>query len=138
MMKLGFTGTRRGMTPAQREAFRKMVLDLQPTEFHHGDCVGADAEAHDCVAELVPSCKRVVHPPVAHENRAHRTGDETREPKTQLARNRDIVGDTDLLVGASVSDAPLATGGTWYTIGYAKKRGKPAKVLWPDGRVTDG
>lgn len=135
---MGFTGTRNGMTAAQRAAFRRIVAEAGPDEFHHGDCVGADAEAHDDVTEILPACKRVVHPPVDQANRAFMGGDESRQPKTHLARNRDIVEESDFLVGASVSDVPLDRGGTWYTIDYAIRRGKTVRVVWPDGHVTEG
>jgi hypothetical protein len=54
-MKVGFTGTRKGMTPQQRVAFAELVITLRPTQAHHGDCVGADAEFHH-------GCKALVNP----------------------------------------------------------------------------
>ena len=45
-MKIGFTGTRHGMTPQQIEALNALLPVADPTaEFHHGDCLGADAVA---------------------------------------------------------------------------------------------
>lgn len=122
------------MTPAQINAFRTLIAELKPTEFHHGDCIGADAEAHDIVREF-PHIKIVIHPPVDEEHRAWKKGDESERPLTHFARNRAIVDKTDLLIGASVSDVPLPRGGTWYTIDYAIKIGKPIRILWPDGSV---
>ena len=46
-MKLGFTGTRRGMTSDQQIRVTLLVAELGPKEAHHGDCVGADAEFHE-------------------------------------------------------------------------------------------
>lgn len=62
-MKVGFTGTREGMTAAQRLAFSKLIAELFVDEFHHGDCVGSDAEAHDAVVDLYGSDKITIHPP---------------------------------------------------------------------------
>jgi hypothetical protein len=28
-------------------------------------------------------------------------------------------------------------GGTWYTIEYAEKQGKPVKIIWPSGSIGD-
>jgi hypothetical protein len=47
---IGFTGTRHGMTPAQRHAVSQLIAELAAGAAftaHHGDCVGADAEFHD-------------------------------------------------------------------------------------------
>lgn len=51
-MKIGFTGTRQGMTPAQRLKATHWLAKLSATEFHHGDCMGADAEAHAIALSL--------------------------------------------------------------------------------------
>ncbi len=38
---IGFTGTRYGMTVAQRRILRLLLANGAGREFHHGDCVGA-------------------------------------------------------------------------------------------------
>lgn len=138
MTKVGFTGTRRGMTDAQKEG----VLNLLTAggELHHGDCVGADEEADEIAR--VRWMRRIVHPPV---DKAHRAfvdqPDELREPKTHFARNRDIVDETDRMIATPWQDVrppPKTGGGTWQTICYAEKRGKPVYIVWPDGRVEPG
>ena len=62
-MKVGFTGTQKGMTERQFDIFAAVISELQPEEFHHGDCIGADEQAHDIVHVVAPDCKIVVHPP---------------------------------------------------------------------------
>ena len=59
---IGFTGTRYGMTVAQRRTLRSLLANGAGREFHHGDCVGADAEAHDIAVAL--GIEPVIHPPV--------------------------------------------------------------------------
>ena len=39
-MKVGFTGTRLGMSQNQKEQFVLKLSELDVHEFHHGDCVG--------------------------------------------------------------------------------------------------
>jgi hypothetical protein len=64
------------------------------------------------------------------------------EPKPYLDRDRDIVDATDLLIATpfhAYTEAHLnyAAGGTWYTVRYAINRGKPVKLIDPDGTVHD-
>ena len=116
-MKLGFTGTREGMTPAQRVAFHRFLTGKIITEFHHGGCVGADQEAAGLVS--------VRHDAAIVEHLG--------QPGTYFKRNREIVDVCDMLVGVSLTPHRLTSGGTWYTIDYAIKAGKPVHVIWPDG-----
>ncbi len=130
---MGFTGTRAGMTFFQKVTFAHLRNELDMTEFHHGDCVGADAEAHDLVVGGGPPATIHVHPPVDAAHRAWKRGDVEHKPLTHFARNRRIVLACDVLVGASVSAERLTSGGTWYTIDFARKLGKRTIVIWPDG-----
>jgi hypothetical protein len=141
--KVGFTGTRHGMTPEQADEFRSWIKGIQPTEFHHGDCVGADDQAATIVHNVMgAACKIVSHPPIDDRFRAYNPhADESCEPKEYHARNRDIVDATGQTIGAPKDPAPETPyhpmpkphGGTWYTLGYAEKRGKARRIMWPDG-----
>lgn len=134
-MKLGFTGTQKGMTPLQQASFTKLSLDLGAEELHHGDCIGADAEAH--YIALSHKISIIIHPPTDQSRRAFCEGaKEVRLPKTHFARNRDIVEETTVLVGASLVDHPLERGGTWFTIRYALKKAKKVYVIWPNGMLA--
>lgn len=133
-MKVGFTGTRQGMTDSQKMTLRQLLFDLGARALHHGDCVGADAESHAIAQEL--NLYIVIHPPKDESLRAFCQGaHEVREPKTYFARNRDISDETQFLVGASVIDHPQTDGGTWYTIDYNAKTKEPY-VIWPNGTVS--
>lgn len=146
-MKIGFTGTRNGMTEPQRLAFSVLVLRLNAnalngiTEFHHGDCVGADFEAAHCASMNLPHAKIVCHPLADDSLRGYfPCNHDTREPKTYFARNRDIVNETDLLIAApwqATRPAAKTGGGTWQTVEHAAKIGKPVRIVWSDGSVSD-
>ena len=132
-MRLEFTGTHRGMTAAQRAACAELLARLTPEVVHHGDAVGADAEMHGLA--LAAGVPVVVHPPVNPSHRAFCQGGEVLEPRPHKARDRDVVDATDLLLGTPA--APEEEGphsGTWYTIRYARRRGRPIVIVWPDGR----
>jgi len=128
-MKIGFTGTREGMSQHQKEQFVVLMLDLKPTEFHHGDCEGADAEAHDIVRMFFPHVKIVVYPPKSSYRQAFKSGDEHKEPEAYLSRDKKIVDSTDFLIGAPKQDNEIIRSGTWTTIRHARKTGKPNHVL---------
>jgi hypothetical protein len=132
-MKLGFTGARKGMTAQQQSAIEVLVADPVVTIVHHGDCVGADAEFHDAAVKYDKYV--VVHPPSDSKLRAWCQGDEVRHPRPYLERNRRIVDSVDLLVATPNSDEEQERSGTWATIRYARKVGRPVKIVWRDGRV---
>ena len=127
-MKIGFTGTRQGMSQHQKEQFVIKLFDLDLTEFHHGDCKGADAEAHDIVREFFPNVKIVIHPPEKTYTQAFKQGDFSHPVKPYIMRDRDIVRDSDYLIGAPL-DKEVLRSGTWTTIRYARKIGRLHTVL---------
>jgi hypothetical protein len=133
-VRLGFTGTRSGMTEAQKQAFTRFVMAIDYVEFHHGDCVGADADAHEIVSRH-PRHTIIIHPPVSDKDRAFCKGDVVRSPKTYFARNRHIVLETEETVGCPYQNQePVPpTGGTWYTLKYSEKVKHTTHVIWPDG-----
>ena len=134
MKRVGFTGTRNGMTEAQKEAVRRELRGADT--FHHGDCVGADAEAHRIArVQRIPV---VIHPPVDQAHRAFCEDYDGMHPqKTHFARNRDIVDACDVLIATpwQTREPVPSKGGTWYTVGYARKKQKPIVIVWPDGSI---
>ncbi|MFA5937558.1 MAG: hypothetical protein WC822_06810 [Candidatus Paceibacterota bacterium] len=136
MMIYGFTGTRRGMSDEQKYGLlRTLLADGGGSVFHHGDCVGADAEAHRIARDA--RCIIFVHPPSVRKYRAFcivASSPYIWKPKPYLQRNRDIVDICDVLIAAPYDDN-RANSGTWYTINYAKSKGKKIIIL---ERSTDG
>lgn len=134
---VGFTGTRNGMTIEQRHAFAALIVELGTTSFHHGDCVGADAEAHDLVREHIPSATITVHPgPDGTGFRAYKKADASVGAKPFLDRNKCIVDSTSALIAAVNSPTEKLRSGTWSTVRYAAKKGRKVYVIFPDGSVT--
>lgn len=128
-MKIGFTGTREGMSPTQKEQFVLECERLGISEFHHGDCEGADAEAHDIVREFFPHVWIEVYPPKSTYRQAFRKGDFHHEPEAYLTRDHKIVNNTDYLIGSPKSDNEILRSGTWATIRHARKTNKSNTIL---------
>ena len=136
-MKVGFTGTRAGLSVVQRKSLVRLINTIrgEVTEAHHGDCVGADAEFHDIC--LVREILIVIHPPLQPFQRACCVGyDFIREPKDYFDRDMDIVDETDLLIACPKTSTPVPHSGTWLTAGYARVTGKPIWFVYPDGTVV--
>ena len=133
-MHIGFTGTRRGMTAAQEAVLRTILASFGAAVLHHGDCIGADAQAHDVATSL--GLEVVVHPPDIDTQRAWKTASMMREPKPYLVRNKDIVRQTEMLIAASAEAEEQHRSGTWSTVRYARRSGRAIYVIGPDGTVA--
>ena len=133
-MIIGITGTREGMTEHQFALVQDFLTlhFVEGAEFHHGDCVGVDAEAAILAKEI--GYKIVSHPgPSADGLRAFVECDESREPASHFKRNRTIVDACDMLLVVPLQNEWQPKGGTWYTHDYAKKIGKPLSIIYPGG-----
>ena len=119
-MVIGFTGTRKGMSEAQRLQFGDVMAWLiracearcEPVSFHHGAAAGADTEA----AEIIGASPDVMVVP-------HPAG---RDP---LERNRDIARLCSILIAAPDRDQEQQRSGTWATVRYARAEGRPVVLL---------
>lgn len=130
-MILGFTGTSRGMTLVQKTMFTNLLARLCPKAFHHGDCIGADAEAHALVREHCPRCIIEIHPPIDPKARAFCQGGTVWPLKPYLERNKAIVFHCDELAAAPLTRVEELRSGTWSTVRYARKALKPIHMVWP-------
>ena len=129
-MKIGFTGTQQGMTTRQRFELRDQLIAFQATEFHHGDCIGADAEAHEIAKAL--GLRIVIHPPESDAKRAFCEGyDEIRSPLPYLIRNLNIVNETSVLIATPAEASERTRSGTWSTVRRGRKAGKTVVVITP-------
>lgn len=141
-LRIGFTGTQEGMSIAQLSTFYDW-FPKSASQFHHGDCVGADENADGIVRMIAPDTTIVIHPPSDSKKRAFcpkntpRTGtiDIVHPVKPYLDRNKDIVDDTRYLIATPKGPEELRSG-TWSTIRYARKLGRPIMIIYPDGTVV--
>jgi hypothetical protein len=149
-MDIGFTGTQKGLTDAQR---RVLDYELQLVHFfHHGDCIGADAEAHKIARRH--GAYVILHPPKVQTKRAFCKADEERYPLPYLERNHCIVDESDRVIACPKNytemyyliihklnrgeEKEIMIGsGTWATIRYARKKKKPLTIIFPDGTTQE-
>ena len=136
-MKVGMTGTRFGLTEPQFEAFQHVIPWINVTEFHHGDCVGADAEIATYLREYHPTIRIISRPCTITKARAYTPADETHDPIEPLVRNRLIVDSVDLMFAFPGKMMEQQRSGTWATIRYARKQGVTLAIFWPDGSTTN-
>ncbi len=118
------------MSEDQKRSLEENLLhfrQLGMVWFHHGDCVGADAEAHEIAARL--GYKIAIHPPYDPSRRAFKQGDYLSPVDSYLSRNRKIVLNTSALFAAPHTMNENARGGTWYTVRFAKELGRPLYLL---------
>lgn len=133
-MHIGFTGTQLGMNDRQIEELGALlmhlknedILDEELTVFHHGDCIGADAEAHAIAKGL--GLLICVHPPTVSTKRAYCVG-EVLVPRPYLERNKNIVDACDVLFVAPKGNVEELRSGTWATYRYAMKLHKTVLML---------
>lgn len=133
-MIVGFTGTREGMTESQKHSFRSVMIHSSVNEFHHGDCVGADADAHTIIRRCTMADIHV-RPGDRSDYAAGCIGDMNYDGKPYLKRNNDIVLSCDVLVATPNSNEEIKRSGTWYTVRKARVNKRTIVIIWPDGSV---
>lgn len=126
------------MTAQQRAALGGVFAAMSPALFRHGCCVGADAQAAVMADALTPRPTIFGHPSDISQmtsDAALAVCDDTAQPEPPLDRNRHIVDGCDVLVACPKGYAEEQRSGTWATVRFARKVGRPVTIIWPDGRV---
>jgi hypothetical protein len=129
-MRVGFTGTRQGMSARQQSLLAQWLRCYRDeiTLFEHGDCVGADEEAHAIACDILGSNIIAIRPPTNPVHRAWCKGGKIYPPEDYIFRNHRIVEDTECMIAAP-SGPEKVRSGTWATIRYARKTRKPVYLL---------
>lgn len=135
MRSVGFTGTRAELPREQWNTLSATLADRNLGEqFHSGQCVGADEEAHHLAVAY--GYRTHVWPPINRKFRAHYKGDVMHTAMTYGNRNLAIVQHADILIACppgAEQDWPRS--GTWMTVRIARKLGVPRIIIRQDGSV---
>ena len=139
-MNLGFTGSRDGGMPTfgQIVTVDELLFVLQPSEVHHGDCVGSDEWFHNRVTGPYKNKPIVhIHPPDDPKYRAYCTGTNCviHPVKPYMVRNQDIIDASNTLIATPHGPEEVRSG-TWATIRRARKKGIPIYIVWPNAKTT--
>lgn len=132
-MKIGFTGTQRGMTQHQKDMV-EIILTFHKCsggidEAHHGDCIGADDQFNTIAGDYY--IRRVAHPSNIDGKRAWGTYEVVLPAKSPLNRNHDIVDAVDIMIATPKEHTEILRSGTWSTIRYCRKVGRIVHVIYP-------
>lgn len=143
------------MTADQLDTFQRLVLKIEPDEFHHGDRIGADREAHYSVRLYLPDTFVWIWPPEDDKKRAYCETNPLEDadrlydgagwisarvgwkcPYPYLTRNRYIVHHATHLIATPAEYHEVQRSGTWSTIRAARRIYMPTFIIiWPNGRV---
>jgi len=137
-LHVGFSGSRHGCSAEQLLRVHYILKDLaKPFSgystfwFHHGDCVGADAQVMREARAI--GFKIYRHPPLDKSMVANTSYDETDPEFSYHGRNQRIVSRTSILVAAPYDRSQI--GGTWWTIDCARRMKKPRIIVFRDGNI---
>jgi predicted Rossmann fold nucleotide-binding protein DprA/Smf involved in DNA uptake len=154
-MILGFTGTLQGMTEEQKTAVTLRIAGLCPLVLIHGGAIGADRDIHGIALHyVINTIPRIIE--VYPENvTVHRSAAYWSHPARRIAveetgrqlivhparkplkRNHIIAERCDRLLATPATSEEQLRSGTWATIRYARKMGKPITIIRPDGTIEN-
>lgn len=145
-LTIGVSGTRETPTKKQLVNTRKALSHVfryathrfedEDIDLRHGNCIGFDE--YIAVVGSALMMRVISHPPNVYTFRsklATTVSDVVHDTKNYLARNDDIVANSDFIIAAPQFPTPNVHSGTWYTIRTAIQVGQPTIVFMPDGTV---
>src|SRR5262245_48205790 len=113
------------MSERQKSALRDLLASHSGVILHHGDAIGADAEAHDIADEL--DCGIVIHPPDNVTQRAFKIAWLIRGPRPYLDRNKGNLA-PNLLPDRGACNGDRAA---WSTVRHARRMRRSVHLLVP-------
>lgn len=136
---IGFTGTRWGMTPQQKNSVDRLLVGVKSVV--HGGCIGADSDFHK-LARL-HSCYTIVYPSnIQHTHGDYQNADEIMPELPPLERDRIIVNLCTTLIATPKGYKEELRSGTWTTVRYARRKdimfGIDIIIVTPDGMLHYG
>ena len=138
-MQVGITGARAGITVHAGNTFENIMVKMHTVikHVHHGDCKGADEDAHRFFETNYRDIKIVIHPPPKNLKKELRAFCKAHETKKALPtfkqRNEEIVECTNLLIAFAPTKEVDRNSGTWECILHALKLKKPTIIIFKDG-----
>lgn len=121
------------MNEAQWASLWRLLIDRALGDFHEGDCIGADAQAASLAKQI--GFRIISHPPTNSSKRAFFPADVEWPAAPYLDRNKQIVHASEEMIAMPGEFDPQLRSGTWSTVRYALRIGKPVHVILPDGRL---
>lgn len=142
MYKVGFTATRHGLTPLQKEGVyinletilsRHIIefsIERKEVQFHHGKCKGGDRAGLSIAKQF--DFWTVAHPSdLTNWTFFDLESDEERSIRPPLERDYNIVNECDIVIACPFEMDEVRRSGTWSTIRCAKRLNKLLVVIYP-------
>lgn len=139
-MNIGVSGTRKGITDAQRGRLYDLFSApaLKDGKLTHGGAKGVDEDAawmwdriHGPLSADV--CPSDLRPDGNYPEPLYKA-----DPKPPLSRNKDIVDNVDIMVILPQQDHEVLRSGTWMTYRWAIRQHVFTIVILPDGKIKFG
>lgn len=134
-----------GMTPHQRPALKRLLINLAPQQVHHGD----RPEVDDGIGELAHALgiQTTVHPslglgkipgvPDTRSRNLQAAAANRRKARTPRARIEAMVDEADVTIILPFQMNPQPSVSTWHASDYAIESGRWLIVIFPNGIITE-
>lgn len=138
---LGMTGTRDGMTEAQKTTCLKLFLEFKPDIYIHGCCQGADQDFHHLIIKttLGKKCPQIEGYPASiwqEQWAADQQFHHLHKGYTYKERDLIIATRSKWFLGFPRGYEEELRSGTWMTLRMRRKLNKSFIIVLPNGTPT--